>query len=377
MDLFVYGTLRDAGLRAAVAGDAGTVEPARLDGWAVRPLTGDVVPLLLPAPGEVADGLLWRGLTPAQADRLSLYEGAFGYRLTPVTVATDAGAVPAHVWLPPETAEAGAGDWSLADWQETARETAIGAAREIFAMDPPIAADALAQQFTMIQRRAWNRVEAARMAAPSRRRFDPGEDDVTVSDVVPPVGRFFRMQGFNVSHRRFDGGWQGPFDREVLVGTSAAVVIPFDPARGRLVLVEQVRMGPLMHGNRNPWMLEPAAGMIDPFETPETAALRETREESGLDVTLRRVAGCYPSPGNATDFFHLFVGLCDLPDDRRWTGGLASEHEDLRVHVLTLDEALDLADTGEIQAAPALALLWWIAANRERLALEFADGSAR
>ena len=377
MDLFVYGTLRDARVRAAVAGEAGDVEPARLEGWAVRPLASEVVPLLVPAPGEVADGLVWRGLTTAQADRLALYEGAFGYRLTPLTVKTDAGAVPAHVWRPPETAEVGAGDWSLEDWQATARETAIGAAREIFAMDPPVSPDDLARQFPMIQRRAWNRVEAARMDAPARVRFDPAEGDVTVSDVVPPVGRFFRMQGFGVSHRRFDGDRQGPLDREVLVGTSAAVVIPFDPARGRLVLVEQLRMGPLLHGNPNPWMLEPAAGMIDPFEAPEAAALRETREETGLDVRLRRVAGCYPSPGNATDFFHLFVGLCDLPDDDRWTGGLASEHEDLRVHVLTLDEALALADTGEIQAAPALALLWWIAANRDRLALEFADGSAR
>ena len=117
--------------------------------------------------------------------------------------------------------------------------------------------------------------------------------------------------------------------------------------------------------------------MIDALETPEAAALRETREEAGLEVRLRRVAGCYPSPGNATDFFHLFVGLCDLPDSDRWTGGLDAEHEDLRMHVLTLDHALALADSGEIAVAPCLALIWWIALNRERLALEFTDGSAR
>lgn len=42
------------------------------------------------------------------------------------------------------------------------------------------------------------------------------------------------------------------------------------------------------------------AGYLEPGESPEEAAVRETREESGLDVTLLRLAGVYTSrSGNA------------------------------------------------------------------------------
>lgn len=38
------------------------------------------------------------------------------------------------------------------------------------------------------------------------------------------------------------------------------------------------------------------AGYLDPGESPEEAALRETREEAGLDVELLGLAGVYHSP---------------------------------------------------------------------------------
>lgn len=42
------------------------------------------------------------------------------------------------------------------------------------------------------------------------------------------------------------------------------------------------------------------AGFLEPHESMEQAALRETREESGLDVELVRLVGVYASPaGNA------------------------------------------------------------------------------
>ncbi len=55
-------------------------------------------------------------------------------------------------------------------------------------------------------------------------------------------------------------------------------------ARDRVLLLEQMRAGPMLRGDANPWMLEPVAGMIDAGETPIRPALRECAEEAGLSL---------------------------------------------------------------------------------------------
>jgi 8-oxo-dGTP pyrophosphatase MutT (NUDIX family) len=48
------------------------------------------------------------------------------------------------------------------------------------------------------------------------------------------------------------------------------------------------------------------AGYLDPGESPEEAARRETREESGLEIDLVRLIGVYTSrPGNAVACIYL------------------------------------------------------------------------
>ncbi|RYH03288.1 NUDIX domain-containing protein [Salipiger sp. IMCC34102] len=380
MDLFLYGTLRDADLREAVAGAGAATEPvpATVEGYRLRPLMGSVVPLIEPGEGARCEGLLWPDLSDVQAERIALYEGAFGYTLVEVQVTVGGLSRSARMWLPPEEAEAGEGDWSLSHWQAEYGPAAVWAAEELFATTPRPAAEDLRAQFPMMQRRAWNRLQATRRAAPADLRHAAAPGDAVSLNRAQPAGNFFRLQAFEVTHRGFDGTTQGPHPREVLVGTDAVLVLPYDPARDRVVLVEQVRMGALEHGAPNPWTLEPVAGMIDAFEAPETAALRETSEEAGLDVTLVRAMAGYASPGNATDYFHCFAGLCDLPEsDSRWRGGLAEEHEDLRLHAIPLDRALALVDSGEITALPCIGLLNWCARNRDRLRLEFAAREVR
>jgi hypothetical protein len=63
----------------------------------------------------------------------------------------------------------------------------------------------------------------------------------------------------------------------------------------------------------------------------------------------------------------MFVGLCDIDGALAGPGGLDHEGEDIRTHVLSLDEALRLTETGEINVVPLAALLFWTALNRARL----------
>jgi nudix-type nucleoside diphosphatase (YffH/AdpP family) len=109
------------------------------------------------------------------------------------------------------------------------------------------------------------------------------------------------------------------------------------------------------------------AGIVDAGETPEEAARRETAEEAGLTVaTLHRMFAFYPSPGSSTDYFHCYAAIADLPDDHATQGGLASEAEDIRIHIMPRDTAIGLIETGEITAGPLIAMLYWLDRHRAR-----------
>jgi hypothetical protein len=56
-----------------------------------------------------------------------------------------------------------------------------------------------------------------------------------------------------------------------------------------------------------------------------------------------------------------------LPQTDPYLGGLFDESEDLKLHPMAFDDALALADSGEIATGPALFLLYWILRHKERL----------
>lgn len=352
---------------AAVAG-GNLSEPvlATLDGYAVHPVRDNVVPFIIIAPGAECAGVLWRGLTAEQTRRLDTYEGAFGYTLEDVNLQVGARTVAARCYMPPAGIFAGVGDWSLAAWEVEHLVPAVLAARELFAHDPLPDAESLRRMWPMIEARAWSKNRAA--AGPTTVRYQPVAGDVAVVAERPPQGAFFRLQGVHVSHRRFDGSKAENLPREAFLGVDAAIVLPYDPTHDRVVLVEQFRMGPMMRHDPNPWMLEPVAGIVDARETPRKTAFRETQEEAGLHLRhLEPVSAFYTSPGSSTDFMYTYIGLCDIPQTAPYAGGLADESEDLRLHPMTLDDALALADTGEIATGPLLLLLNWLARNKDRL----------
>ena len=95
---------------------------------------------------------------------------------------------------------------------------------------------------------------------------------------------FFSVEEHKLSYKKFDGSQSEVVTRSALVSSEAVIVLPYDPANDRVLLVEQFRTGPYVKGDANPWVLEPIAGLIDVGETPVEAGLREAKEEAHLDI---------------------------------------------------------------------------------------------
>ena len=92
-----------------------------------------------------------------------------------------------------------------------------------------------------------------------------------------------------------------------------------------------------------------------------------SRRREKFPVRAKHISSHYCSPGCSTEYFHCFLGLCDLPDTAGGQGGLETEHEDIRSHILSFDAAMALIPSGEAANGPLVLSLLWLSMERERL----------
>ncbi len=398
---FLYGTLCHGPLREAVIGRPVAVTAARLDGHAVHWAQGHDFPVIVPRAGAAAPGLLTEPLGPAEAARLDFYEGGFVYDRTTCLVAPGwdpargerpagvggadpGGPVAAEVYLPAAGGRIVPGAaWDLAAWETRLGAVITDAARLLMAgfVDTDADCDAARAAYPSCLADAVARAQARADPAPATMRHDPAAgpcaataDGDGAGDFVVEAARdrhrgFYALGAYRLRHRRFDGVLSAPMGREVFRPGDVVTVLPYDPRRDLVALIEQFRPGPVARGDRRPWLLEPVAGRLDPGETCEEAALREAREEAGLDLgRLWTVGRYYSSPGGSAEFVTSFIGAASLDQNLSGRiGGKEEEGEDIRLHVLPFARAEALIASGEINAGPLLLSLLWLAPRRAGL----------
>ncbi|MBL5965616.1 ADP-ribose diphosphatase [Lelliottia amnigena] len=181
---------------------------------------------------------------------------------------------------------------------------------------------------------------------------------------------FFSLELYRFRHRLFNGEMSGEVRREIFERGHAAVLLPFDPVRDEVVLIEQIRIAAL-DTSETPWLLEMVAGMIEEGETPEDVARREAEEEAGLKVgRTKPVLSYLASPGGATERSSILVGEVDATI-AEGIHGLADENEDIRVHVVSREQAYQWVEEGKIDNAASVIALQWLQLHYQDLRNEW------
>ncbi|MES0321153.1 ADP-ribose diphosphatase [Citrobacter sedlakii] len=181
---------------------------------------------------------------------------------------------------------------------------------------------------------------------------------------------FFSMDLYRFRHRLFNGEMSQEVRREIFERGHAAVLLPFDPERDEVVLVEQVRIA-AYDTSDTPWLLELVAGMIEDSETVDDVARREAMEEAGIVVKRTKPVLSYlASPGGTSERSSIMVGEVDATT-ANGIHGLADENEDIRVHVVSREQAYQWVEEGKIDNAASVIALQWLQLHYKELIHEW------
>ncbi|MTJ81421.1 MAG: NUDIX domain-containing protein [Telmatospirillum sp.] len=193
------------------------------------------------------------------------------------------------------------------------------------------------------------------------------DKNVEILEKTTPFQGYFRIDRYSLRHSRYDGGRTQPMTREIFERGHAAAVLLYDPLRDEVGLIEQFRVGAYAANWPDPWLIEIVAGIIDDDAPADQVAIREAREEAGVDVRdLIRISKFLVTPGGSSETLELFCGRVDAT---LLTGchGLEEEGEDIRVFALPAEEAFRWVEEGRVANATAIIALQWLALNRERV----------
>ena len=140
-----------------------------------------------------------------------------------------------------------------------------------------------------------------------------------------------------------------PAIREV-VRHPGGVVIMAEMQDGRIAFVRQFRY-PL-----DQKLLELPAGKLEPAEKPEVSAARELEEEIGFRPdSLEHVFSFFPTPGFCNELLHFYY-----TNHLQETSVNPEDGEDIVVEFYRLEEAIEMAERGEIMDGKTLLALFWL-----------------
>jgi len=186
-------------------------------------------------------------------------------------------------------------------------------------------------------------------------------DRIRVRDVQLLSDDHYLLKKTTFDWRGNDGQWR-TMSRETYDRGDGAVLLPYNLARGTVLLTRQFRYPAYVSGHDD-LLVEAPAGLLDDA-SPEDRIRAEVEEEVGYRLAaVRKVFEAFMSPGAVTETLHFFVAEYDAGMKVSEGGGLADEGEEIEVLERTIDNALAMIAAGEIRDAKTIMLLQYAALN--------------
>ena len=169
---------------------------------------------------------------------------------------------------------------------------------------------------------------------------------------------FFSLNKYEFIHEKHNGEWTSAVEREIFSGAHVSTLLPYDPIKKEIILIQQFRAGVLSRYDES-YLLEIVAGIVDEGENPEQTAIRECFEETGCDVKkIYPIQSYFPAPGSSESYYHLYLGEIQAFDGER-IKGLEKENEDILVKSFKIDEVRQMLKEKKITNGLTLIALQW------------------
>ena len=186
-----------------------------------------------------------------------------------------------------------------------------------------------------------------------------------VKKVEPMCSGFLRVNRYEVEVERHEGGLR-TLTWEVMERGNSVAVLAYDPVRDEVVLANEFRPGALVAGDY-PFTDNLVAGGVADGESPLDAAVREMKEETGLELTDPVLVhpGAFASSGGTSEKIAIVAGTVDA-NLAKGAHGNPSEGEDILSVVLSAEEFIRRVREAEITDLKTLFAGYWLAERRAR-----------
>jgi len=176
---------------------------------------------------------------------------------------------------------------------------------------------------------------------------------------------FFKIDEVFLSHERFDGRMSPVMRRLNFERGDSAAAFMWNTENRTAVMTHQFRYPTYEKGPG--WITEIVAGVLEKDENPEEAMRREILEETGYETDkIEYINTFYISPGGTSERIILYYAEVAAGDKVSEGGGVASEHEDIRVIEYTWPQLRALLENREIVDAKTIIASMWFREQRER-----------